>query len=73
MLDSIPPRSLNGEAGADRAEGVAFDYAGVRQRGDDGVADMGELRRTACGIFWIQRLSRLKREGVIKRYEKLSR
>lgn len=25
------------------------------------------------GIFWIQRLSRLKRERVVKRYEKLSR
>jgi peptide deformylase len=25
------------------------------------------------GIFWIQRLSRLKRERVIKRFEKISR
>ena len=25
------------------------------------------------GLFWIQRLSRLKRERLIKRYEKMSR
>ena len=25
------------------------------------------------GVFWIQRLSRLKRERLIKRFEKLSR
>lgn len=25
------------------------------------------------GLFWIQRLSRLKRERIIKRFEKLSR
>jgi peptide deformylase len=63
----------------ERAAGVRIAYRDL-----DGSEQIEEADgfRSVChqheidqldGIFWIQRLSRLKRERVIKRYEKLSR
>jgi peptide deformylase len=57
---------------------------GRRPMADDGNAHTEEAEglRAVChrheinqlnGLFWIQRLSRLKRERPIKRFEKLSR
>jgi peptide deformylase len=41
----------------------------------DGLRAVGHRREIdqPNGVFWIQRLSRLKRERVIKRFEKVSR
>ncbi len=63
----------------ERASAVRLGYRDL-----DGVEQVEEADgfRAVChqheidqldGIFWIQRLSRLKRERVVKRYEKLSR
>ena len=43
----VSSQRLEGEAFADRAEGVAFDDAGRRHRPGDRLADMGEPHRTA--------------------------
>ena len=51
---------LDGKAGTEEAEGLLA------------VCHQHEIDQLD-GLFWIQRLSRLKRERLIKRFEKLSR
>src|SRR5882724_2569635 len=59
----ISSQRLEGEALADRAEGVAFDDAGRRHRLGDRLADMGEPHRTAgqeYGVDVVSGQSRLR-------------
>jgi peptide deformylase len=57
---SIRYRDLDGNAQSEDSEGLRA------------VCHQHEIDQLN-GLFWIQRLSRLKRERLIKRYEKLSR
>ncbi len=88
LVEAAPER-VDGREGSVSMPGVADDveraaWVRVRFQDLDGVEqeERAEGFRAAClqheidqldGLFWIERLSRLKRERVLKRYAKLRR